>query len=298
MATEGKAPAEQEQPLRRVVVTGGSGNVGRTVVQRLRERYDVTVFDTQPAEAGVPWTRGDILSAADLQFALRGADAVVHLAAIPHPMIDSPDRVMEVNVLGTQRVAEAAALAGARRLVMASSESTFGFVFGEGDIRPEYVPVDEAHPTQPRDPYALSKLLGEQICRQHTRRYGMATVCLRYCWVWWEREYEGVGPSPDPANFTGQLWQCVDARDVAQAVEKSLVAPGIEHETLLITADRTFIDRPTLELLEEFYPGTRVTDEGYFAAEPRRSPYNCRRAKEVLGFAPEHDALTIARAEG
>jgi len=277
------------------VVTGGSGNVGRYVVQRLQERFEVSAFDLAPPEAAVRWQRGSILSPADLHHAFRGADAVVHLAAIPNPSHDAPDRIMETNVLGAHRVAEAAALEGVRRLVFASSDATFGFVFGEGKTVPQVVPVDENHPARPRDPYGLSKLLGEEILRQHTRRYGIETVCLRYCWVWWEPHYQGeLARSPDPAAFVGQLWQQVDARDVAQAVEKSLTTPGIEHETLLITADRTFIDRPTLELIEEFYPGTPVTDPEYFGADPRRSVFDCRRARQVLGFAPEFDALTLA----
>lgn len=277
----------------RVLVTGGSGNVGRVVCRRLAERHEVINFDTQrPGEPVGRWVRGDILNSAHLAEAMREVEGVVHLAAIPHPAWDPSDSVMMVNVMGTQRVVEAAALGSPRRVVMASSDSTFGFVFGQGAILPQYLPVDEAHPTRPRDCYGLSKLLGEEICRRYSRDRGLETVCLRYCWVWDGSAYgEHLGGwAAAPGQFVGQLWGYVDARDVAQAVERSLLAPDIGHETLVISAARTFQKRESLDLAREFLPaGVEIRDPQAFSEDPHRTLLDYRRAREVIGYEPQWD---------
>lgn len=284
----------------RVVVTGGSGFVGSVVCRRLAQSHDVIVFDTKPPDSpGVSYLRGDILNSADLMYAMRGADAVVHLAAIPHPAIDSADAIMQTNVMGTQRVVEAAALGSPRRLVLASSDSAFGFVFGRGLIAPQYVPVDEAHPSAPLDPYGLSKLLGEEICRRYSRDMGLETVCLRYCWVWTEALYGRLEElASQPELFVGQLWGYIDARDVAQAVEKSLLAEGLTHETLCIGAARTFQREPSLDLVRRFLgDGVQVRDEASFRADPHRALISNARAAERIGFAPEYDCRREAGLE-
>jgi UDP-glucose 4-epimerase len=269
----------------RVLVTGGAGYVGGAVCSELAREHEVVILDVQePAGEHGRYLRGSILSAADLAWATEGCQAVVHLAAIPHPLSDSPDRIMQVNVTGTGRVLEAAANAGVRRVVMASSDSAYGFMFGEGRIKPRYLPVDEAHPLRPRDPYGLSKLLGEEICRCCTRRHGVSTVCLRYCWVWSEEHHARAEEfAATPEQFVGQLWGYVDREQVARAVAAALTAEHICHETLLIAAPQTFVHRPTLELVEEYLPGIEV-DEEWFEADPRRSCFDTSRAGRVLAI--------------
>ncbi len=277
----------------RVLVTGGSGYVGSVVCRHLAETHDVAIFDQRPPQTpSAPFIRGDILNSAHLHEAVHDMDAVVHLAAIPHPNNDPSDAVMNVNVMGTQRVVEAAALGNPRRIVIASSDSTYGFVFGRGEIKPEAIPVDEAHPARPMDSYGLSKLLGEEICRRYTRHCGLETVCLRYCWVWCEREYARLAAmSNTPEHFVGQLWGYVDVRDVAQAIGKSLETPDITHATLNITAAKTFQRAPSVELARRFLPeGLEIRDPGWFEADPHRTFVDWTRAKELIGFEPQYDA--------
>jgi len=275
----------------RVMVTGGSGYVGRAVVSRLSAAHEVTVYDKAEPEADVGFCQGDILDLAALTRAFAQFEAVVHLAAIPAPGRDPDDRIMEVNVMGTERVVAAGAAAGVRRLVAASSDAALGFVFGEGKIVPEYLPCDEGHPLRPADPYGLSKLIDEEICRRYTRRAKIETVCLRYCWVWNEDHYRSIAElQRDPIRFVGQLWGYVDVRDVAQAVEKSLLAPNITHETLFISARRTFMVHPTLELIWAHLPPTvRLPRPEYFAEEPNRCLHDYTRATRVIGYLPEYD---------
>ncbi|MBM3476176.1 MAG: NAD(P)-dependent oxidoreductase [Armatimonadetes bacterium] len=275
----------------RIAVTGGAGYVGRAVVQRLAERHEVVVYDRQAPETEVEHVCGDILDLSALTKAFEGAEAVVHLAAVPALGRAPDDELMETNVMGTERVVAAAVANGVRRLVAASSDSTLGFVFGQGRIMPEYVPCDEAHPVRPLDSYGLSKAIDEEICRRYTRASGIETVCLRYCWVWCEREYAAIESlQAQPQSFIGQLWGYVDVRDVAQAVEKSLLAPGIEHETLFVSARRTFMRQPTLELVRQYLPkSVEVRNPEQFVEEPNLCLLDCARAENVIGYRPEYD---------
>ena len=284
----------------RVVVTGGSGYVGGVVVDRLAKQHDVAVYDTVAPAAAAEFIAGDILDLEGLTEAFTGVDAVVHLAAIPVPFRDPDDRVMMVNVMGTERVAAAAAERGVTRLIAASSDSTLGFVFGGGAIVPEYVPCDEDHPLRPADAYGLSKLMDEDICRRYTRVSGLETICLRYCWVWSEREYVNIAAlQAQPETFVGQLWGYIDVRDVAQGCAKALTAEEITHETLFLSARRTFAGRPSLELIEEFLPSTvEVRMRESFDAEPQRCLHDYSRATEKLAYEPEYDWEECVRALG
>ncbi len=89
-----------------------------------------------------------------------------------------------VNALGTVNCLEAAAKVGAERFVLASSEAVLGFPYRERDFKPEYFPIDEAHPLQPQDCYGLSKVAAEEACRSYTRRGVLSTVCVRPCYCW------------------------------------------------------------------------------------------------------------------
>ena len=170
----------------RVLVTGGSGNIGRVVSAELEESgHAVRVFDSEaPPSNSVEYCPGDVRDAASLDNALRGIDRVVHLAAIPAYTDTVPAAsFMDVNVTGTFNLLEAAGAHGVSRVVFASSDSALGFVFGTRPFSPEYFPIDEAHPQRPQDPYGLSKLLGEELCKSATRKYGLETIALRFCWV-------------------------------------------------------------------------------------------------------------------
>ncbi|MBM3499338.1 MAG: NAD(P)-dependent oxidoreductase [Armatimonadetes bacterium] len=283
----------------RVTVTGGAGNVGRYVVERLlAEGHAVTVYDRQAPTAEVAHVIGDVLDPAALAEAFDGTEAVVHLAAVPALGRAPDDELMEINVMGTERVAAAAAARGVRRLVAASSDSTLGFVFGEGRITPDYLPCDESHPLRPLDAYGLSKVINEEICRRYTRAVGLETVCLRYCWVWGPGEYAAVESfQAQPHAFVGQLWGYVDGRDVAQAVARALVAADVKHETLFISAGRTFMREPTLKLVREHLPArVEVRNRDRFAEEPNLCLLDCSRAEEVLGYRPEFDWEACAGA--
>jgi len=275
----------------KVIVTGGSGNIGRFVVEELGRDHDVTVLDRKPPpDSGIDFREADIRDPAAVREAFQRMDAVVHLAAIPAYSPDIPPaEYMHVNVTGTFNVLEAAAANHVKTVVLASSDSTLGFVFATHLFPPDYFPLDEEHPLRPQDPYGLSKLLAEEIARWATRRYGLQTICLRFCWVWFPDTY-ARRKEIAKRNFPGNLkthFGYVDVRDVAQACRLAVEAQGLGSDTFFITAADTYADEPTLELVRKHYPTVRQV--GYLClADPYASLFDIRKARKRLGYTPQH----------
>ena len=279
----------------RVAVTGGSGLVGRAIVRRLAHRHDVTNIDiidpgptgvdlSVPASTPAGHARVDILDLAQLTRALEGAGAVVHAAAVPGPHLASKEVIEEVNVEGTRNVALAAERAGVRRIVFVSSESVLGFVFSDGAVRPDYLPVDEEHPLAPIDPYGRSKLAAEVLLAR--RATGRTTVVsLRPPWVWLPEEYEKLRRlTEDPGEWSGGLWAYVHGDDLARAVELAATAeirPGFHAAYVAAPDNGTAV--PTRELIKTYFEGVPVRGEltefeGLISSD---------RLEALLGFRPE-----------
>jgi nucleoside-diphosphate-sugar epimerase len=171
----------------KVLITGGSGRVGKAVVERLvRGGHDVLVVGRK-ADVETPGARYascDVTHYDDVRRHMAGRDAVVHLAAVPSPTQQSGPEVMRVNVQGTFHVYEAAAREGVRRVVQASSINAFGLTYAVRDLdHLRYFPIDEEHPTGTTDPYAFSKELVERIGEYYWRRDGVSGTALRLPWV-------------------------------------------------------------------------------------------------------------------
>jgi hypothetical protein len=171
----------------KVLVTGGIGAVGKTLLERLlRNGWDVRVVDRKPEFEmdGIDYQVCDITNFDDLRAKMRGCEAVVHLAAIANPMFVPAPELFHINVQGTYNVYEAAASEGITRLVQASSINACGCFWGNRDIFPEYFPIDEAHPTGTTDVYSFSKEVVEDIGAYYWRRNGISSVSMRFPGVW------------------------------------------------------------------------------------------------------------------
>jgi len=210
----------------KVLITGSSGLIGRFIVDALSTTYAVTLLDVRaPHRKDLPFLQVDLLQAEDVKNTIRGFDAVVHLAGIPHPLERPPEEVFKVNTLGTLNVLESCAANGIPRFILMSSESTLGLAFSSVRMWPEYVPIDEAHPARPQDAYGLSKLTAELLCRAFTGRSGIRTICLRAPWVWVpehneiDRYRELVH---DYEKWSKSLWAFLHVLDLAHAVELAL----------------------------------------------------------------------------
>ena len=278
-------------PGSRVLVTGGSGAVGRYVVEELLQHgYQVGVLDlvapgrTEPAFHSV-----DIRDLDAVTRTMEGYDAVVHVAGIAHPLNDPAKRVFDVNVNGTFNALQAAAEHAIGRFVMTSSESTLGFAFATHEMAPLYAPVDELHPNRPQDPYGLSKVVCEQMCQSYSARYGMQTVCLRAPWIWLPEDaqrdfYRSL--VRDHARWYKNLWAFVDARDVAMAHRLALETPRIKtHDAFFITAQHNWTRQDSRTLLERHYAGVPVSAEGLEGAQ---SLISHAKATRELGYRPRY----------
>jgi nucleoside-diphosphate-sugar epimerase len=178
-----------------ILVTGGSGRIGRfTVAHLLSQGHQVRILDREAesnigAEVlnliqGADYQQVDITDYTKLRPYFDGMDAVVHLAAIPYPIPDKDVEIYDINCGGTFNVYQAAAEAGIRRVVSASSINALGNGFGVRPIPVYYFPIDEDHPTWTSDIYSFSKQLVEETAAYFWRRKGISGVCMRFPWVY------------------------------------------------------------------------------------------------------------------
>lgn len=271
----------------RIVVTGGSGNVGRYVVDELRKfHHEVTVFDVKgPKDKDVNSVKGDMLKIDDCRKAFEGAEVIVHLAAIPHPLNDPPEKVFDVNVAGTFNVHQAAADLGIGKVVQASSDSSYGFGFlRPGDfLLPEYLPLDEDHPQKPADPYGLSKKVGEEIAKSFTKRYGMTTIALRICMVLFPELME----SYKSAIEKGKGWPWYnDVRDVAQAFRLAVGARGFKkYEVFCICAVDNGTKFESAKIVRKYFSEKIILKK---EIKGRQSLYDWSKARVLLGYEPRY----------
>jgi nucleoside-diphosphate-sugar epimerase len=196
----------------RVFFTGGSGKAGRHAIRHLVDQgHRVVNGDMVPlGEPGVADLRIDLTEAGQVFNALSAYagfdelepgtgvpmyDAVVHFAAIPAILVRPDNETFRVNVLSTYNVIDAAVKLGIRKVIFASSETTYGICFAEGEVRPEYVPIDEEHPTVPHDSYAMSKVVNEATARSFQARSGIDIYGLRINNVIEPHEYETKFPA-------------------------------------------------------------------------------------------------------
>lgn len=274
----------------RVVVTGGSGKAGRWVVRDLRER-GWQVLNIDQSYDGSPHGDCVVADLTDLGACLEllaGADAVVHLAAIPAPQIRPDGETFVNNAVSTYNVFAAAADRGAGRVVWASSETVLGLPFDEP---PAYAPIDEDHPPRPESSYALSKLVGETMAAQFARRSGVPFLGLRISNIMEPQDYQRFEAwQDDPMVRKWNLWGYVDARDVASAVRLALEADLSGAQVAIVAAGDTCMRRDSAELLAEVFPdvGLRRPIAG------RETLLAIDRARSLIGYEPRHSWLDQA----
>jgi nucleoside-diphosphate-sugar epimerase len=229
------------------------------------------------------YLRADVTDFGDVMVAMRGNDAVVHLAGIPDIRFDPPHRVFAVNAVGAFNVAEAARLAGLTRVVYTSSETVTGLRFSRTHGLPRYLPIDEDHPTNPEDAYALSKLAGELAVRAACSGSALTGVILRPCWIQYPDTYAAdIEPcTHDPERLAAALWGYVDGRDVASAVTAAITAEVKESITCYLSAEDNAAGRPLAELVGQYYPGDIPVRPG------AQSAFSIARAEKALGWSPK-----------
>lgn len=273
----------------KVCVTGASGKAGRaTTSDLLASGYEVVAIDVVSApDLGFPLLLADICDYGQTVEALEGVETVVHLANIPAPGIHTPAVTFERNTTMNSNVFLAAAQLGLRRVVWASSETTLGLPFGAppNDKPPRYAPVDEDHYPIPTSTYALSKVVGETLASHISEWSGIPFVGLRFSNIHTPSEYGRFpGYWTDPKLRQWNLWGYIDVRDAAMACRMALDAPVDGAQNFIIAAADTVMNRPSNELMDEVFPGVKLTREvvGF------ETLLSIDRARNSLRFVPQH----------
>jgi nucleoside-diphosphate-sugar epimerase len=174
---------------------------------------------------------------------------------------------------------------GVKRAIIASSVSAYGMAWARPTFPPLFVPLDETHPFISKDPYALSKEADERTAEMFVRRCGMTVLAYRLNWIGQPgeagRRARNLENTPD--RDCTNLWGYIDVRDAARAFHLGLVADVSGFVPLNITANDTLQSEPTEGLLRKHLPTTEIRESmpGF------TSPWDNRKAREVLGFVPE-----------
>ncbi len=287
----------------RVLFTGGSGKAGKHVVPYLvAQGHRVLNFDKVPlGHAGVHDLLGDITDAGQVYSAMRthagydemdqpgGAqlfDAVVHFAAVPRYGMVPDTECYRVNTVGTYNVIEAALKMGIRKVIIASSETTYGVCFSDGVVDPKVLPLEEDYDIDPMDSYGMSKKVNEVTARSFQRRFGADVYALRIGNVIEPHEYATVFPAAaaDPGLRRRITFSFIDARDLGQIVDLCLKKDGLGFQVFNAANDENSVPQPNSELLAKYFPNVPLSRP----VGERESLLSNRKIKDVLGFKEQH----------
>ena len=286
----------------RLLFTGGSGKAGKHCIDYLRNQGH-TILNVDLIDLGhdsVQTRLADITDAGqifdvvssyanyhelDLGQGVPKFDAVIHFAAIPRLMMTSDNECYRVNTLGTYNVLDAAIKFGIKKVIFASSETTYGVCFADGEVKPDYLPIDENHPTIPQDSYAMSKVVNEATAKSFQRRSGIDIYGLRINNVIEPHEYKEKFPAymENPDLRRRNIFSYIDARDLGQMVQKCLDTDGLGYEVFNVSNDDHSVGLSSEKLIETYYQDIEIKT-------PRvpESFYSNEKAKKLLGFQPCH----------
>ena len=272
----------------RILVTGGSGRIGRYVVRDLvLAGHEVTSVDVVVERVpGVQSLRVDLTDAGQIYQALAGshAEAVVHLGAWVSDGQVPASRTFGDNVQGTFNLLQACADLGVRRVVSASSNHVYGMV----KAPPLYVPIDEQHPLRPAHTYALSKVVGEQIASYFTTRHGLEVLSFRLMGVRTPSQLDAEIDLilQDPKRGLHLLWTRCDARDAALACRLAVEVEEVASGPYNVTGRNVVLDEDSAALVRRYFGEQTEIREGLVG---RASPLSCCRAERAFGYRPQYD---------
>ena len=289
---------------KRIFFTGGSGKAGKHVIPYLLERgHRVMNVDLKPLDhPGVDNLIADITDSGQMFNAMTSYagfdelepgtgvpkfDAVVHFAAVSRILINPDNETFRVNTMGTYNVIEAAVKLGIKKIIIASSETTYGICFSDGKTNPKVLPLEEDYDVDPMDSYGLSKLVNEKTAQSFQRRSGFDIYSLRIGNVIEPHEYAKLFPHyfKHPEVRRRNAFCYIDARDLGQIVDLCLEKDDLGYQVFNAGNDHNGAIIPSKELAEKFFPGVLISRE----LEEHEALFSNRKIKEVLGFKEQHN---------
>jgi len=280
----------------KLLVTGSSGQLGSYVCELLADKHEITGMDIKPAVVpGLKSLVGDIRRPGDVREALSDVDAVVHCAAqvSVERSLDDPVSDAETNVIGTINLLQECAARKVRRFVYVSSAAVLG--------DPKYIPIGEAHPTEPMSNYGASKLAGERFALAYTKSHGVDVVVVRPFNFYSPRAdpespYSGVitkfiqrvkaGEAPIIEGDGLQTRDFIHARDVASCIGLLLEKDDISGEVFNCGSG---VATSVLDLAKLVMSAGSMDVEPEFTAprkgDIRKSVADISKAKALLGFS-------------
>ncbi|KAF2878416.1 UDP-glucose 4-epimerase [Massariosphaeria phaeospora] len=291
---------------KRIVFTGGSGKAGKHVIPELIQRgYEVLnldLIDFPDPSANVPTLRTDLTDSGQVFNALTNnfnfsqyedpllpgpPDVVIHFAAYARNLLVPDNECFRGNVTSTYNVIEAACKLGVKKIIIASSETTYEVCFGHGNLDYASFPLDEDSDVNPMDTYAISKLCGERVARGFARRFDIDIYAFRIGNVVEPHEYERDFPKyiNNPESRKRNAWSYIDARDLGQMCDLAVQAPKLGFQIFNATNTEITATKPTRQFLEQWCPNTPITRE----MDEWEAPLSNRKIREMLGFKENHN---------
>lgn len=287
----------------RILFTGGSGKAGRHAIAHLIEQgHRVTNADLVPLDMpGVNSLQVDLTDAGQVFNALQAYsgfdelepgtgvpayDAVVHFAAIPCILLRPDNETFRINTMSTYNVLDAATKIGIHKVIFASSETTYGICFADGEKKPDYIPIDEDHPTVPQDSYAMSKVVNEATARSFQARSGFDVYGLRINNVIEPHEYAAHFPDfmDNPSLRRRNIFAYIDARDLGHMVDCCLKTDGLGYEVFNVANDDLSVGISNQAVIDRFYEGVPVKRK----MGENETFFDNSKAKRLVGFAPQY----------
>ena len=273
----------------KIAVTGGTGRVGSAIIKMaLADGHDVVNIDQKPVpnatESHPTFVQADLTDYDAFVGAIRGCDALIHMAAIAAPGHQPDHQVHNNNVVASYNALRAAVEVGITRVCQASSVNATGLAYSRWPHF-AYFPLDEGHPTYNEDPYSLSKWICEEQGNSFARRYEkMVIASLRFHGVVPKRADMAQALNRGHTDaMTKNLWAYTLSDAAARSCLLSLTADFTGHEVFYIVAPDTITDTPSLELKEKFYPDVPVRGD----LSGNKSFFDSSKAERLLGW--KHD---------
>ncbi|MEO3386667.1 NAD(P)-dependent oxidoreductase [Mesorhizobium sp. CAU 1741] len=288
---------------KRIIFTGGSGKAGRhSVAYLMAQGHSVLNLDLTPLDMqGVNTLQtdltdsGQVFNALSMHFGFEGfetgdgpapVDAVVHFAAIPRVLLRPDNETFKANVTSTYNVIEAASKLGIRKIIIASSETTYGVCFAEGDKDYRQFPLEEDYDIDPMDSYGLSKLVNEKTGKAFAQRMGADIYALRIGNVIEQEDYARFPAFlADPLSRKRNAWSYIDARDLGQIVDRCIAKDGLGFQVFNAVNDEITANEPSEVFLAKWAPNTPIVRP----MDAFEAPISNRKIREVLGFKEQHN---------